>query len=262
MDRNAYRLFPSELADADLEDIDYPGKHNPYVTPIKTAHLSRKSSVLKNWKDGYFVLTMAGWLHVFTSAPDVTGTEAAPDRSIYVPTAVLGKHSEQGQKQHVFSLDGKGQGGLLHRDNQTFTIRSHSRDEMLEWWTAVSKRARPITVTKTKGHARSATDVGSSTIKRTLSTKVNKVAAPAQGDKASVHEKSPSAGTVTATAATAPAPIATPLVETTASTIPGTTTDSVTYVPKTRPHILERSSTGSTVSLDTGDLATPSILEK
>lgn len=121
MNRNAYRLFPSELADADLKELDYPGKHNPYVTPIKTAHLSRKSSVLKNWKDGYFVLTMAGWLHVFTSAPDVTGTEAAPDRSIYVPTAILGKHSEPGQKQHVFSLDGKGQGGLLHRDNQTFT---------------------------------------------------------------------------------------------------------------------------------------------
>ena len=121
MDRNSYRLFPSELADADLEELDYPGKHNPYVTPIKTAHLSRKSSVLKNWKDGFFVLTMAGWLHVFTSAPDATGTEGAPDRSIYVPTAVLGNHSGPSQKQHVFLLDGKGQGGLLHRDNQTFT---------------------------------------------------------------------------------------------------------------------------------------------
>ncbi|KAF9290118.1 hypothetical protein BGZ74_000571 [Mortierella antarctica] len=264
MDRNAYRLFPSELADADLKELDYPGKHNPYVTPIKTAHLSRKSSVLKNWKDGYFVLTMAGWLHVFTSAPDVTGTEAAPDRSIYVPTAILGKHSEPGQKQHVFSLDGKGQDGLLHRDNQTFTIRSHSRDEMMEWWTMVSKRARSATVTKPKEstHSRSATNIGSSTIKRTLSTKVNKVAAPAPGDKASVHERSLSAGIVTARTAPAPAPISSPVVETTASTIPCTTTAGLTYAPETRPHVLERSNTGSTVSLETGDLATPSILEQ
>ncbi|KAF9310151.1 hypothetical protein BG003_008874 [Podila horticola] len=264
MDRSAYRLFPSELADADLEELDYPGKHNPYVTPIKTAHLSRKSSVLKNWKDGYFVLTMAGWLHVFISAPDVTGTEAAPDRSIYVPTAVLGKHSEPGQKQHVFSLDGKGQGGLLHRDNQTFTIRSHSRDEMLEWWTAVSKRARSVTLTKPKEstHSRSATDVGSSTIKRSLSTKVNKVAAPASGDKASVHERSPSAGVATTMTAPVSAPILAPVVATTTYTIPATTAAGSTFAPTTRPHAPERTNTGSTVSLETGDLATPSILEK
>ncbi|KAF8978566.1 hypothetical protein BGZ52_005886 [Haplosporangium bisporale] len=266
MDRNGYRLFPSELADTDLEEINYPGKQNPYVAPIKTAHLSRKSSVLKNWKDGFFVLTMAGWLHVFTTAPDATGTEAAPDRSIYVPTAVLGNHSGPSQKQHVFSLDGKGQGGLLHRDNQTFTIgrlalanalsfdsiRAHSRDEMLEWWTAVSKRARSDTATKMTENAlsRSTTDVRSSPVKRTLSTKV---AAPLPGDKASVHERSPSVGAAAATTAPAPAPVSAAV----ATAVPTTLTSA-----PTRPHLLERTNTGSTVSLNTEDLVAPSFLEK
>jgi len=120
LDCYAARLSPSELVDADPEGLDYPCKENPYVVPIKTARLSRQSSVLKNWKDGFFVLTLAGWLHVFSSSKDLaTGT--MPERSIYLPTSILGPHSHSAQRQHVFSLDGKGMGGLLHRDAQTFT---------------------------------------------------------------------------------------------------------------------------------------------
>jgi hypothetical protein len=119
LEKNGHRMFPSELVDANPEDLDYPCKESPYVLPLKTAHLSRQSSVLKNWKDGYFVLTLAGWLHVFGSAD--LEKDPVPDHSIYIPTAILGPHTEAGQKQHVFSLDGKGKGGLLHRDAQTFT---------------------------------------------------------------------------------------------------------------------------------------------
>lgn len=119
LEKNGHRLFPSELVDANPEDLDYPCKDSPYVRPIKTAHLSRQSSVLKNWKDGYFVLTLSGWLHVFASAD--LEKDPVPDHSIYIPKAILGPHTEVGQKQHVFSLDGKGKGGLLHRDAQTFT---------------------------------------------------------------------------------------------------------------------------------------------
>ncbi|KAF9150202.1 hypothetical protein BG015_007999 [Linnemannia schmuckeri] len=144
---NKSRLFPSELADANPEELDYPCKENPYVIPIKTAYLSRQSSVLKNWKDGFFVLTLAGWLHVFSSSKDL-GTDSVPERSIYLPTAVLGPHSDPAQKQHVFSLDGKGMGGLLHRDAQTFTVRAHSREEMLDWWGELAKHTQAALVTQ------------------------------------------------------------------------------------------------------------------
>ncbi|KAK3847009.1 MAG: hypothetical protein J3R72DRAFT_362747 [Linnemannia gamsii] len=120
LDRHKSHLFPSELVDANPEELDYPCKESPYVVPVKTAHLSRQSSVLKNWKDGFFVLTLAGWLHVFSSSKDLAA-DSVPERSIYLPTAVLGPHSDSAQKQHVFSLDGKGMGGILHRDAQTFT---------------------------------------------------------------------------------------------------------------------------------------------
>ncbi|KAG0057391.1 hypothetical protein BGZ83_010850 [Gryganskiella cystojenkinii] len=143
LEKHGHRLFPSELVDANPDDLDYPCKDSPYVLPVKTAHMSRQSSVLKNWKDGYFVLTLAGWLHVFDSAD--LEKDPVPDRSIYIPTAILGPHTEPGQKQHVFSLDGKGKGGLLHRDAQTFTVRANSRDEMLEWWSECSKRAHSTT---------------------------------------------------------------------------------------------------------------------
>ncbi|KAF9956912.1 hypothetical protein BGZ65_002362 [Modicella reniformis] len=143
MGRNGHLLLPSDLVDVDLENLDYPCKNSPYVTPVKTAHMSRQSSVLKNWKDGYFVLTMAGWLHVFASA-DIAN-DPMPERSIYLPTAILGPHSDPAQKQHVFSLEGKGMGGLLHREAQVFTIRANSREEMLDWWNEISKRAYSTT---------------------------------------------------------------------------------------------------------------------
>ncbi|KAF8940205.1 hypothetical protein BGZ47_007829 [Haplosporangium gracile] len=144
---NKSRLFPSDLVDADPEALDYPCKENPYVIPIKTAYLSRQSSVFKNWKDGFFVLTLAGWLHVFSSSKDL-GTGSVPERSIYLPTAVLGPHSDPSQKQHVFSLDGKGMGGLLHRDAQIFTVRAHSREEMLDWWGEMAKYTQAALVTQ------------------------------------------------------------------------------------------------------------------
>ncbi|KAG0364895.1 hypothetical protein BGX24_004411 [Mortierella sp. AD032] len=152
LDRHKSHLFPSELVDANPEELDYPCKENPYVVPVKTAHLSRQSSVLKNWKDGFFVLTLAGWLHVFSSSKDLAA-DSVPERSIYLPTAVLGPHSDSAQKQHVFSLDGKGMGGILHRDAQTFTVRAHSREEMLSWWDEVAKRTHSSLVTQTTNGA-------------------------------------------------------------------------------------------------------------
>ncbi|KAI1317557.1 hypothetical protein EDD11_008251 [Mortierella claussenii] len=140
LEKHGHRLFPSDLVDANPDDLNYPCKDSPYVVPLKTAHMSRQSSVLKNWREGYFVLTLAGWLHVFGSADQ--GKDAIPEHSIYLPTATLGPHTETGQKQHVFSIDGKGKGGLLHRDAQTFT------EEMIEWWGELSKRAQSSTFTQ------------------------------------------------------------------------------------------------------------------
>ncbi|KAF9433105.1 hypothetical protein BGZ76_009885 [Entomortierella beljakovae] len=146
IERHGHRLFPSDLVDKNPDDIDYPCKDSPYVAPVKTANLSRQSTVLKSWKDGYFVVTLSGWLHVFGSSDHEK--DHAPDHSIYIPTSNLGPHAEAGHKQQSFSLDGKGKGGLLHKDAQTLTLRGNSREEMLEWWHEISKRAQSAMVSQ------------------------------------------------------------------------------------------------------------------
>ncbi|CAO3565486.1 unnamed protein product [Mortierella alpina] len=139
---NGHQLFPSDLVDTDPADIAYPGKESAYLVPVKTAHMSRLSSVLKHWKDGYFVMTMAGWLHVFATSNE---DDTVPDRSIYLPTTMLSPYSDPGFRQHVFSLEGRGIGGLLHRDGHALTVRANSKDEMVSWWSELSKRANSTT---------------------------------------------------------------------------------------------------------------------
>ncbi|KAF9935872.1 hypothetical protein BGZ67_002897 [Mortierella alpina] len=139
---NGHQLFPSDLVDTDPAEIEYPGKESAFLVPVKTAYMSRLSSVLKHWKDGYFVLTAAGWLHVFASSNE---DDTVPERSIYVSTTMLGPYSDPGFRQHVFSLEGKGIGGLLHRDGQTLTVRANSKDEMVSWWSELSRRAHTTT---------------------------------------------------------------------------------------------------------------------
>ncbi|KAF9368010.1 hypothetical protein BGX21_006890, partial [Mortierella sp. AD011] len=43
MERNHNRLFPSDLVDANPDELDYPCKDSPFVSPVMSAHLSRQS---------------------------------------------------------------------------------------------------------------------------------------------------------------------------------------------------------------------------
>ncbi|KAF9951827.1 hypothetical protein BGZ65_005710 [Modicella reniformis] len=205
LEHHGHRLFPSDMVDANPDDIDYPCKDNPYVLPVKSAHLTRQTSMLKSWKEGYFVLTLAGWLHVFASADHEK--DYVPDQSIYIPTSTLGPHTEPGQKQHVFSLDGKGKGGLLHKDTQTFTLRAHSREEMVEWWSEISKRAHSSTFTQPGNGSldaisRTSSVVGSSS---PVHSKAEEHTQPSPPNVAQEHHDEKAAGSPQATE-----PVATP----------------------------------------------------
>ncbi|KAF9287528.1 hypothetical protein BGZ74_001069 [Mortierella antarctica] len=248
LERNGHRLFPSDLVDANPDDIDYPCKDSPYVLPIKTAHMSRQSSVLKSWKDGYFVLTLAGWVHVFGSADHAV--DAVPDQSIYIPTSTLGPHTEAGQKQHVFSLGGKGKGGLLHRDTQTFTLRAHSREEMVEWWSEISKRAHSSTYTQPgdgslEAMSRSGSVMRSSSVMGAKSPELAPAALPAGPSPPYVaqaqHDQSHDEKAVHAAAA--------PVTPPAAPVTPPTAATPAASSPAAQPATLERTDTGSTASL-------------
>ncbi|KAF9957748.1 hypothetical protein BGZ72_001461 [Mortierella alpina] len=269
LERHGHRLFPSDLVDANPDDLDYPCKDSPYVVPIKTAHLSRQSSVLKSWKDGYFVLTLAGWLHVFASAD--LEKDPVPDHSIYIPTSTLGPHTEAGQKQHVFSLDGKGKGGLLHRDAQTFTLRAHSREEMIEWWSEISKRAQSSTFTQ-PGDGSLAAISRSGSVMRSSSVMHPKQADHTQGPSppyvaeehldekvatAAVSETAASPALAPASAP-APAPVAEPVAPVVAAAPAPAVVPEAVSVPAAEAAaaspVLERAHTGSTVSVNNADV--------
>ncbi|KAG0248694.1 hypothetical protein BG011_009998 [Mortierella polycephala] len=241
MERHGHRLFPSDLVDTNPDDLDYPCKDSPYILPVKAAHLSRQSSVLKSWKEGYFVLTLAGWLHAFSSADHAK--DAVPDHSIYIPTATLGSHSEAGQKQHVFSLEGKGKGGLLHRDAQTFTLRAHSREEMVEWWSEISKRAQSSTFTQPGDGSLNALSRSGSTMKSSSAMH------PQVADH--THEPSPPYSEHLNEGATASAPTSPPVSTSSPVAQPTEVAPApvAVAVAEAAP-VLERNTTGSTVSLN------------
>ncbi|KAF9112253.1 hypothetical protein BGX27_003726 [Mortierella sp. AM989] len=275
LERNGHRLFPSDLVDSNPEELDYPCKNCPFVVPVKTAHLSRQSSVLKHWKEGFFVITLSGWLHIFASADLMK--DSVPERSIYIPTATLGPYTEDGQKQHVFSLEGKGMGGIMHREAQTLTIRATSREEMLEWWTEISKRAHStISVQPGDGQldsslSRSGSVARSSSLMRSGS-KATRPQTPASqhGDFGHPQDKSGAEDVPVALAQTAaPADISTTTNDGTGtshvneSNHPAAANQASTEVPLaekpdhqpvSQPPQLQRIDTGSTVSLNTGQL--------
>ncbi|KAF9168302.1 hypothetical protein DFQ26_009521 [Actinomortierella ambigua] len=237
LEKYGHQLFPSDLVDVNPDEIDYPCKDNAFVVALKEAHMSRQTSVLKNWKEGYFVMTQAGWLHVFVSAD--LSSNPVPEQSIYLPTSLLGPHADQGSKQHLFSLEGKGKGGLLHRDTQTFTLRAHSKDEMLDWWQECSKRASSTMVNHVNegGLSRSGSLFRSSSLMRPKSPEVAQGPSPpyvAQPYHDQAHAGNGN-GTAAAAAAVVPAEKA-PVV----AAVEGS---SAAAVP------LEKSSSGSTSSL-------------
>ncbi|KAF9177668.1 hypothetical protein BGZ51_008468 [Haplosporangium sp. Z 767] len=250
MERHGHRLFPSDLVDTNPGELDYPCKNSPYVLPVKAAHLSRQSSVLKSWKEGYFVLTLAGWLHVFSSTDHEK--DAVPDHSIYIPTAILGPHSEAGQKQHVFSLEGKGKGGLLHRDAQTFTLRAHSREEMVEWWSEISKRAHTSTFTQPGDGSLNAVSRSGSVMKSS-STMQPKVADHTHGPSPPYSENPATASAPTSLPVSASPPASQPAEVTpapVAEVAPAPVAEvAPAPVAETAP-VLKRNTTGSTMSLN------------
>ncbi|KAG0052321.1 hypothetical protein BGZ83_002761, partial [Gryganskiella cystojenkinii] len=144
MARYGHRFLPSHLVDANPDELAYPGSDDKFVAPIKSSHMARQSTVLKAWRNGYFVLTEAGWLHMFGT--DDVSTDSMPSRSIYLPTAILGPHQPSGKKYYSFSVEGKGMSGLFHRDTQTFTVRSAPMEEIMSWWFEISVYTKSRTI--------------------------------------------------------------------------------------------------------------------
>ncbi|KAK8865673.1 hypothetical protein IAR55_000818 [Kwoniella newhampshirensis] len=126
------------------DHIDYPGRNDPSVTPVYTGLLERKKRFTKTYKEGFYVLTPAGYLHEYASSDPTTATH--PIWSLFLPACTLGPPSSATTaKSHKFHIEGRKDGtsaygktpggrGLFGGSETAFTFRARSHEEMMEVW--------------------------------------------------------------------------------------------------------------------------------
>ncbi|WOO86167.1 Cytoskeletal signaling protein slm1 [Vanrija pseudolonga] len=123
--------------------IDYPGRNDPSVIPVHCGLLERKKRFTKTYREGYYVLTPAGFLHEYASSDPTTATH--PIWSLFLPSCTLGPPSSATTaKSHKFHIETRKDGtsafgktpgkGLFGGGGEAFTFRARSHEEMMEVW--------------------------------------------------------------------------------------------------------------------------------
>ena len=127
------------------EHIMYPSKEDPCVIPVHTGLMERKKRFTRSYRESYFVLTPAGFLHEYASSDPASGGAAAPMFSLFLPACTLGPASAASARSHKFHIEGRkdGQGstktGSLKAlgalgSQHAWSFRARSHEDMMEWW--------------------------------------------------------------------------------------------------------------------------------
>ncbi|KAH8118154.1 hypothetical protein DFH11DRAFT_1503741 [Phellopilus nigrolimitatus] len=124
------------------ETIMYPSKEDPSVIPVHIGHLERKKRFTRTYREAYYVLSPAGYLHEYASSD--LRTKPQPVFSLFLPACTLGPPSAANGKgkSYKFHIEGRkdgtgaSSGGLRlpGRSPHAYTFRSRSHDDMMEWW--------------------------------------------------------------------------------------------------------------------------------
>ncbi|KAI0058782.1 hypothetical protein BV25DRAFT_1810259 [Artomyces pyxidatus] len=122
------------------ETINYPAKEDPSVIAVHTGYLERKKRFTRAYRESYFVLTPAGFLHEYSSSDPTQSV--APLFSLFLPLCTLGPASAPNAKSHKFHIEGRsdGQGSTktgslrLGRSQHAWSFRGRSHEDMMEWW--------------------------------------------------------------------------------------------------------------------------------
>ncbi|KWU43082.1 hypothetical protein RHOSPDRAFT_35341 [Rhodotorula sp. JG-1b] len=143
-------LIPDDTPTRSLDVVEYPDSAHASTKPIKEGILERKKRVVKNWKEAYFVLSSAGFLHEY---PDSTTPLTSPSASLFLPNCVVTQvtNPEPGKDRHAtFTISGRqstasgsvrGTFGMQHSDvSRSYRARSYA--EALEWWTEIAKLSK------------------------------------------------------------------------------------------------------------------------
>ena len=123
------------------ETIDYPGKEDPSVIPVHQGMLERKKRFTNAYKESFYVLTPAGYLHEHASSDPVR--HPVPELSLFLPECTLGAPSTAAASTHKFHIEGRtGQQSNMFGTNVAYTFRARSHDEMMEWWNDIKQLSK------------------------------------------------------------------------------------------------------------------------
>lgn len=127
------------------ETIDYPGKEDPSVIPVHQGILERKKRFTQAYKESFYVLTPAGYLHEHGSSDQTRHPSA--ELSLFLPECTLGAPSTASAMTHKFHIEGRKLGGAqsggfsLGRE-YAYTFRARSHDELMEWWNDIKQLSK------------------------------------------------------------------------------------------------------------------------
>ncbi|EGN99320.1 hypothetical protein SERLA73DRAFT_54341 [Serpula lacrymans var. lacrymans S7.3] len=126
------------------ETIHYPSKEDPSVIAVHTGHLERKKRFTRTYREAYYVLTPAGFLHEYNSSDPAHSGGHVPVFSLFLPACTLGPPSSSFAKSHKFHIEGRKDGTGTTKSGSfklpmtggqhAWSFRARSRDDMMEWW--------------------------------------------------------------------------------------------------------------------------------
>lgn len=140
---------PLRSADVRGEEVRWPSKEDPSVVPVHEGWMERKKRYTRAYKESFYVLTPAGFLHEYAGSDPKAGN-GMPIFSLFLPMCTLGPASSIGAKSHKFHIEGRKDGsGTLKTGSirsltgrvgggggggHAWSFRARSHDDMMEWW--------------------------------------------------------------------------------------------------------------------------------
>ncbi|KAI0781756.1 hypothetical protein C8Q75DRAFT_571514 [Abortiporus biennis] len=146
-------LLDPETPLREVANIQYPSKEDPSVLPVHTGLLERKKRYTRSYKESYYVLTPAGFLHEYSSSDPAL--QDKPQFSLFLPMCTLGPPSAPNAKSHKFHIEGRKDGtgatktgsfrtlagsitgrgsGSISGGGHAWAFRGRSHEDMMEWW--------------------------------------------------------------------------------------------------------------------------------
>ncbi|KAH9925504.1 uncharacterized protein B0H18DRAFT_1008778 [Fomitopsis serialis] len=142
-------LVDPETPLRDPQHIVYPSKEDPSVIPVHIGLLERKKRYTRAYREAYYVLTPAGFLHEYVSSDPALADK--PAWSLFLPLCTLGPPSAPSAKSHKFHIEERKDGsgsvktgsfkglgrsltGRGSNSGRAWAFRGRSHDDMMEWW--------------------------------------------------------------------------------------------------------------------------------